>query len=113
MKVNDMFPSRFLTGEDLAGKTCQVTIAQVKAEQMRDPQSRETVTKWVLYFSESKSGRGLVLNKTLAGQIAKALTADDTEAWTGKKIAIYPEAVNVGGVARVAIRAKAANGGQA
>lgn len=111
MKLNEMFPSKYVKGEDLNGKVWTVTIARITAETMRpNPQSPE-VTKYVLYTQEGK--KGIVLSKVLAGQIAKALSSDDTEAWTGRKIGIYGEAVNVAGVARVAIRARAAtNGGE-
>jgi hypothetical protein len=111
MKLNDIFPSKYLSGADLAGRQVVVTIATVKAEQMKDPQTHDLVTKYVLYFLESKSGKGLILNKTLGNQIAKALGADDTDAWHGKKITLYPESMNVAGVARVAIRARAAENG--
>jgi len=111
MKINDMFPSKYLSGADLAGRQVVVTIATVKAEPMKDPQTHQPVTKFVLYFAESKSGKGLILNKTLANQIARALGADDTEAWPGKKVTLYPESMTVAGVPRVAIRARAATNG--
>jgi hypothetical protein len=105
-----MFPSRFATGADLNGKAFTVTIAGVAREAMRPSSSGAEVEKWVIYFAETK--KGVVMGKTLAGQIAKALGVDDTDAWTGKKIVIYPEPVNVGGVARVAIRARAYSNGK-
>jgi hypothetical protein len=111
MNVKDMFPSKFLSGADLAGRQVVVTIATVKPVPVRDPQTHELVTKYVLYFTESKTGKGLILNKTLAVQIARALGAEDTEAWTGKRITLYPESMTVAGVPRVAIRARAAANG--
>jgi len=101
MKINQMFPSKYATGSDLRGAVT-VTIARIAAEKMRpNPQSPE-VEKWVLYTQEGK--RGVVLGKVLANQIAVVL-GDDTDLWLGKKITLYPEAVTVAGVARVAIRA--------
>jgi hypothetical protein len=106
MKLTEMFPSRFVKGEELT-KPVTVTIARVEAETMR-PSRTEEVTKFVLYFVESRTGRGVVLSKTLANQIAQALGSDDTEDWPGQRITLYPEPVRVGNAERVAIRARAA-----
>lgn len=111
MKVNQMFPSKYLAGADLAGKAVTVTIAAVNPEKMRDPQTHEQVTKYVVYFAESHSGKGLILNKTLAVQISRALSVDDTDAWKGSRITLYPENMTVAGVDRIAIRARAATNG--
>jgi hypothetical protein len=106
MKLNEMFPSKYANGTDLQGKPVTVTIQTVRPEQMRPNQAAEEVTKFVVYFVEAK--RGVVLNKTLAQQIAKITGSDDTDNWEGKRITLYPEPVTVAGVARVAIRARAA-----
>jgi hypothetical protein len=109
MKLNEMFPRKYATGEDLAGKSTTVTIAGVAAEKMRpNPQSPE-VQKFVIYFTETK--KGVVLSRTLAQQIARAVGSDDTDNWPGKRVTLYPESVTVAGVQRVAIRAKAASNG--
>jgi hypothetical protein len=106
MKVGDMFPSKYLSGADLVGKQVVVTIAAVRAEKMRDPHSNEDINKWVIYFDGKN--KGLVLNKTLAGQISKALSTDETTLWTGKRIQLYPEAIKVAGEDHIAVRARAA-----
>ena len=105
MKLKEMFPRKYATGEDLAGKTPTVTIAGVAVEKMRpSPQSTE-VQKFVIYFQETK--KGVVLSRTLAQQIARAVGSDDTDNWPGKRLKLYPEPMTVAGVNRVAIRAKA------
>jgi len=109
MRINEMFPSKYVKGEELGGKAFTVTIARIQPEKMRPNAQAPEVEKFVLYTVESK--RGIVLSKPLALQIAKALSADDSDKWPGKKITIYPESVTVAGVPRVAIRAKAANNG--
>lgn len=78
---------------------------------MRPNAQSPEVEKWVLYFAESKTGKGFVMGKPLALQIAQTLGSEDTDDWTGKKIVIYPEPVTVAGVRRVAIRAKAYTNG--
>ncbi len=106
MKLSDMYPSKYVKGEDLQGKPWTITITRVAAENMRpNPQSPE-VQKWVLYTAEGK--KGIVLSRTLATQIARSLGSDDTDNWIGQRVTIYPEAMTVAGAARVAIRARAA-----
>jgi hypothetical protein len=107
MKLNDMFPSKYVKGEDLGGKSFVVTIARVVVEKMRPNPGRPEEEKFVLYTVEGH--KGIILSKTIAGQIAQITGSDDSDHWPGKKIEVYPESVTVGGVPRVAVRAKAAN----
>ena len=109
MKLSEMFPSRFVKGDELNGKSVTVTIARVAAETVRPSPGSPEETKFALYFTESKSGRGVILSKVLATQIARALGSDDTDDWPGRRITLYPESVTVAGVPRVAIRARAAS----
>jgi hypothetical protein len=109
MKLNEMFPHKYATGEDLAGKAVTVTITRIVAERMRPNQASPEVEKFVIYFQETK--RGVVLGRPLAKQIAQITGQDDTDNWPGHKVTLYPEAVTVAGVNRVAIRAKAASNG--
>lgn len=110
MKLSEMYPSRYATGADLNGKPHNLTIAGVAREEMRPNPGSPAVEKWVIYFTEAK--KGVVMGKILAGQIARVLGSDDTDDWRGRKITIYPEPVNVGGVVRVAVRARTyTNGG--
>ena len=75
MKLDEMFPSRFVSGEDLQGSDVTITIARIQTERMRpNPQSPE-LKKFVLYTVEGK--KGVVLSKTLASQIARALGSDE------------------------------------
>lgn len=104
MKINDMFPSKYVRGEELGGKSFSVTIARVVKERMRPDSRCPEADRFVLYTVEGH--KGIILSKTLADQIAKITGSDDTDAWPGKKIEIYPEGLMVGGVARVAIRAR-------
>lgn len=107
MKVKEMFPSKYVKGEDLKGPTV-VTIARVESEEMYKPGVGQ-VTGYVLYFQEGK--KGIVLSRVLAQQIAQVLKCDDTDDWKGKRITLYPHPLTVAGVPRVAIRARAAGGG--
>jgi hypothetical protein len=61
-------------------------------------------SKLVLGFvNQSKS---LVINRTNYDSIAD-LYGDETDAWTGKKIQLYPDKANVGGKSVAAVRVRA------
>jgi hypothetical protein len=109
MKISDMFPRKYATGEDLQGKALMLTIAAVKAEKMTPQPGSPPVDKYVIYFQEAK--KGIVLNRTLAQQIA-SIHGPETDDWTGKRITIYPVPMTVAGKHRIAIRARAAQDGE-
>ena len=106
MKLNELFPSKYATGQDLAGKSVALTISHLRSEKMIPTPGTPPVDKWVVYFKEAQ--KGVVLSKILATQIAQAVGSEDTDAWPGKRVMLYPEEVNVAGYTRTAIRAKAA-----
>ncbi len=105
MKLNDLFPCKYATGEDLAGKSVTLTISHLRLEKMIPTPGTAPVEKWVVFFKEAQ--KGIVLSKTLAFQISKAVGSEDTDDWVGKKVVLYPEPVNVAGYTRTAIRARA------
>lgn len=111
MKLNDMFPRRYATGNDLNGKAVTLTISQTQAERMRpNPHAPEQI-KYVVYFSEAT--KGVILCRTLARQISDIVGSEETDDWVGKQITLCPQPMTVAGQARVAIRARkaqAANG---
>jgi hypothetical protein len=109
MKISEMFPRKYATGEDLQGKALMLTIAAVKAEKMTPQPGSPPVDKYVLYFQEAK--KGIVLNRTLAEQIAE-IHGQETDDWIGKRITIYPVPMTVAGKHRIAIRARAAHDGE-
>ena len=104
MKLEEMFPSRYVRGQDLQGRAIHVTIARIHPEKMRpNPQSPELL-KFVLYTAEGT--KGVVLSKTLASEIAEILESDESDDWIGKKVTLCPVPMVVAGVKRVAIRAR-------
>jgi len=104
MKLSEMYPKKYATGEDLNGRPVTLTISHVRAEKMRPNAGAQEETKYVVYFDGAH--KGVVMSKTLAGQIAQAVGSDDTDLWPGKPVVLYPETVNVAGTPRVAIRAR-------
>lgn len=83
-RLNDMYPSRYLKAADFEDGDRVLTIKGVDSE--RIGQGADAETKWILYFEEED--KGLVLNKTNSGTIAK-LYGDDTDDWEGKKVTLF------------------------
>lgn len=106
MDVNQLFPKKYACGADLNGKPATLTILRVAPEKMRPGPGSPETTKYVVYFENAK--KAVILNRTLAFQIAAALGEPDTDRWTGKAITLYPENCVVAGTPRIAIRARAA-----
>ena len=86
MTFDDMFPGKFLKAADLNGHPVKAIIERVE---LRDVvgQGKEQDYKPVLYFQGKQ--KGLILNKTNGRAITDAY--DDTEAWQGKELEIYPD----------------------
>ncbi len=106
MKLTQMFPKRYATGSDFQGKALTLTVARVASEKMHPQANAPETEKWVLYFNETK--KGVILNRTLAFQIAEILGSDETEEWVGKSITLFPQPMNVAGRSVIAIRARQA-----
>ena len=100
MKLNDAYPSRFLTADDLGGKDVTVQISKVELEEIG--QGPDKSTKLVLSFA-GKS-KQFVVNKTNARTIGKVLNDEETDNWIGKKITIGPREVEFQGNMVWAIR---------
>jgi hypothetical protein len=81
----DFFPSNYLKASDLAGKEKQVTITHIETRTF----DNDTKRKPVALFKET-GGKGLVLNKTNFVTLA-AIHGDNSDAWAGKSITIYPD----------------------
>lgn len=101
VKISEAFASKFLKAADLGGRTARVVINLIKTEEIGDGERKEL--KLVMYF-EGKD-RGLVLNKTNAATIAMAF-GDDTDAWQGAAIELFPQAVSFNGQMVPAIRVR-------
>lgn len=111
MKVSDLFPSRFSSGQDLDGKPHVVSIQRVRGEDVYSPEERKEMRVFVLEVKEFS--RPFILRKTLAEQIAAALGEEEVERWAGKRVELYPVSVSVGGARKTGVRARAAQQPQA
>jgi hypothetical protein len=108
MKISQLFPRKYATGQDLTDKTPTLIIDLVQLEEMHSQPGAPAERKPVIYFL--KATKGIVLTPTLARQIA-AIHGDDTDTWSGKSIQLYAESMRVAGQLRQAIRARRAPNG--
>ncbi len=81
LNMDSAFPSRWLRGSDIVGKTVKVTIHSVAMEQFQDGTSKPAM------FFEGKD-KGVILNRTNAETIA-AVHGKDMEKWRGKTIELF------------------------
>jgi len=93
MDIRLLFPNDYIKAADLRGNDVTLTIKDVRVEELRTTGGNEE--KAVVTFEElerrkKKGPHKLVLNKTNAQTIAKALGSNETEDWKGQKITLYP-----------------------
>jgi hypothetical protein len=94
MKMNEAFPSKYLKADVDVPEDSDVVLVINDASMETLGQGKEAEEKVILYFNGTD--KGLVLNKTNWGLIAKALGSDDTDDWTGKAISLYSTDVQFG-----------------
>lgn len=90
MKLNAMFPSKFLKADDVGQSGAIYTIKAVGIEALGTEQEEKPVVR----FRETP--KGLVVNKTNAAILGE-LFGDDTDAWLGKRVALRVERVSFQG----------------
>ena len=104
MRMNDAFPSKYLKAEDLEEGDLIVKIKEAQFEEFTDQRTKRPDNKPVLYFSGEV--KPLVLNKTNYKTITQLLGSDDTDDWTGRKIALYATEVESFGEVTLGIRVR-------
>jgi hypothetical protein len=100
MRLNDMFPSRYLKAADIGDGERVLTISGVIFEEVGEDREK----KPVLQFSDEK--KGLVLNKTNADRIAYVAGTDESNEWVGLKVTLVTEFVSFAGKSAPAIRVR-------
>ena len=110
MKLEEIYPRKYATGEDLGNKPATLTISAVTMETMHPAPGQPAVTKPALHFA--RATKAVILSRPLWIQIAAALGDDNTDTWPGQRIQIYPEPMTVAGKARIAIRARKSPNGE-
>ena len=97
--IGDLFPSKYLKASDLAGHEVELTIKGITVEDVGDGDERPVVS-----FADTR--KGIVLNRTNANSIAKQY-GEETDAWLGKAITIYPAETEFKGETVACIRVRA------
>jgi hypothetical protein len=105
MKMNDVFPSKFLKAEDLDADIT-VTIHDVSMEEFKGREGKPDEQKAVAYFVELE--KGLVINKTNWKTLVEVTGEEDTDNWKGHKITLCVIDVDSFGDVVAAIRVKKA-----
>lgn len=93
MKISEAYPSKYLTAEDLNGKSVAVKIEAVNLEEIGKGSDKDS--KLVIDFVGKE--KALVCNKTNAKTISKVLGSEESDDWIGKSIIIEPREVEFQG----------------
>lgn len=86
MNVRSVFPSPWISCDDLGDRRFDLVISAVTLEEVHDRQTNQRVRKMVVSFEGAK--KRFIVNKTQAFAIAKHLASDDTDHWIGRRIAL-------------------------
>jgi hypothetical protein len=97
MKVRDLYPSKYLKGEDIQGRSVTVTIEKLTVEKMG--QSQET--RPVLWFRGAR--KCLVLNRLNALVIA-GMYGEETNAWVDCRVTLYATKIRAFGEIHTVVR---------
>ena len=104
MQLNEMFPKRYASAEELQGKEVTLTIARVVPEKMRPNTKAPEVQKFVVYFREAR--KGVVMGKSLAYQLAEICGSEETNDWAGKAVTLATVLMDVAGRKVLTFQAK-------
>lgn len=122
MEVRDMFPAKYLRGQDMT-RPILVELHSVEPTELRAGPDKPAELAFLAYFENVSGGtpdqmRGLfhyrgkghalVLRRALADEIMQATATTDTDQWRGKRVVLYPEKRTVARRDVVSIRARAA-----
>lgn len=104
------FVGQYISAAELGEKAVTVTIGRValeKVEQLKEDGSTggKLKDRIVVYFANSKSDRGWLLNRTNAEAINE-LWGRDTDDWIGHRITLHAQMVRVGPKSEPGIRVK-------
>jgi hypothetical protein len=86
MKVDQLFPSRWLHPENLNGRAVVVTIAKVTLEEVHNPTTNRKESKPAVAFKGAS--KLLLINKTQALAIVRITGRDDTDQWAGCRVTL-------------------------
>jgi len=88
MKIDELYPDKWLKASHLQGKTHLVTIAESTVEGLYSPTTKRTERKFVLRFHAKRLR--MVLNRTQAHALAAITGENDSDHWPGHHVLIGP-----------------------
>lgn len=98
------FDYRFISAEELDGKEVILTISGIERDEVYSVSARAKEKKAALKFKETD--KMVILNATNARSITTILGTPQVEQWVGKRICLYPVAIQAFGQNVEAIRIK-------
>lgn len=107
MDTTLLYPSKYVSADDLKGRRLTLTIKHLKMELLKQRNGQQEA-KPILYFEKTK--KGLVVNKTNLKTLQSILGTTDSNKWAGKPIVLYSTPVQFGDEIRQGIRVAAVNG---
>lgn len=103
LTFDQLFPGRFIKAGEMHGKPVTLTIERIYLEEL-EKEDGTTKPQAIVIFREIK--REWALNRTNASAL-RAMWGDDTDAWLGKRVTLFPEPDTSGlSESGVAIRVK-------
>ena len=90
MKLNDLYPSRFIKADDCKSEPLVYTIGGVTLEKLGDDERKKPIVS----FNETE--KCLVLNRT-NGDALGQMYGEETVGWIGRQVELYASRVNFGG----------------
>ncbi len=106
MQTIDMFPAKYLKGEQIKGRPVLARLREVVEEKLRSGPDKPAEPAYVLYFVSIKDpttgeiapvrglalhqkGHALVLRRDLADEIMRATNTTDTDQWPSKIVVFF------------------------
>lgn len=86
MNVRNVFPSPWLSAEDLGDRKFELVIAGVAMQEVHDRVTNRKVQKMTVRFEGAR--KRLITNKTQAFALAAICGSDETNDWAGKRISL-------------------------
>ena len=105
------FLGTYITAAEIGTKTPTLTISRVTLEKVESLKASDnegdgkTKDRVIVYFRESKSDRGWLLNRTNA-ECLREMWGRETDQWIGKRVTLYSCPVRVGPKMEPGIRVK-------
>ena len=86
MNIRQVFPSPWISHEDLGSKKFELTVKAVGMEELHDRTTNKKVSKPVVTFVEAK--KRFIINKTQGLALAAICGSDETADWIGKRVVL-------------------------